>query len=212
MFYLNNNKDIKKQVKQRVKKILEEMEAQSDNDGDEEEEKKVEKKRKKSESQPKKLTEKKTKRKKTEENEDDNEEEEIPKKKRKVSNDSSKRKMSTNSKKSNTKKNKKDDEDIDLNSLKFLPRPKGNNNAERKPFSRIDNAFKEKLPTTLKDNSYEFFMRKTGDSFGQVANDKLKITRGKDFKKEKTKFKNKTSAGGFTISQTVRSIPLDDSD
>ena len=54
---------------------------------------------------------------------------------------------------------------------------------------------------------------KTGDNFGLLANDKLKITRGKDFRKEKTKFKNKTSAGGMTISQTVRSIQLEsDSD
>ena len=56
-------------------------------------------------------------------------------------------------------------------------------------------------------------MKKTGDNFGLLANDKLKITRGKDFRKEKTKFKNKTSAGGMTISQTVRSIQLEnDSD
>ena len=47
-------------------------------------------------------------------------------------------------------------------------------------------------------------------SYGKFANEKLKVTRGKDFKKEKTKFKNKTSAGGLQISQDVRSIKLDD--
>ncbi len=56
-------------------------------------------------------------------------------------------------------------------------------------------------------------MKKTGDKFGKAANDKLIVTRGKDFRKEKNKFKNKTFHGGFTISQNVRSTKLyNDSD
>ena len=56
-------------------------------------------------------------------------------------------------------------------------------------------------------------MKNTGDNFGKAANDKLIITRGKDFRKEKNKFKNKTFHGGFTISQGIRSTKLyNDSD
>jgi len=44
------------------------------------------------------------------------------------------------------------------------------------------------------------------------ANQKLKVTKGKDFKKEKTKFKNKTAFGGINISNQVKSISLEDSD
>ena len=53
-------------------------------------------------------------------------------------------------------------------------------------------------------------MKQTGDDFGKAANDKLIVTRGKGFRKEKTKFKNKTFHGGMTISTSVRSIPLED--
>lgn len=56
-------------------------------------------------------------------------------------------------------------------------------------------------------------MNTTGENYGQQANEKLKFTKGKGFKKEKTKFKNKTAFGGMNISTQVRSIPLDsDSD
>ncbi len=41
------------------------------------------------------------------------------------------------------------------------------------------------------------------------ANEKLKETKGRDFKKEKTKFKNKTSCGGYKISNQVNSISLE---
>ena len=55
-------------------------------------------------------------------------------------------------------------------------------------------------------------MNKTGNDYGKVANEKLKVTKGRDFKKEKTKFKNKTAFGGYTIDTNVRSIPLEDAD
>ena len=149
------------------------------------------KKKIKSLSQPEEeeLTKKKKKRTKSEDS--DEEEEEKPKKKKKED------------------KKKKEEEDIDFDKMEFAPRPKASSNPDRVPFQRIKEDSKI-LPPALQDNSYEAYMRKTGDNFGQLANEKLKVTRGKDFKKEKTKFKNKTSAGGMTISQTVRSIKLED--
>ena len=142
-----------------------------------------------SQSEEEELTKKKTKRTKSEDKE---EEEEKPKKKKKED-----------------KKEKEEEEDIDFDKMEFAPRPKASSNPDRVPFQRIKEDSKI-LPPALQDNSYEAYMRKTGDNFGQLANEKLKVTRGKDFKKEKTKFKNKTSAGGMTISQTVRSIKLED--
>ena len=141
-----------------------------------------------SQSEEEELTKKKTKRTKSEDKE---EEEEKPKKKKKED------------------KKKKEEEDIDFDKMEFAPRPKASSNPDRVPFQRIKEDSKI-LPPALQDNSYEAYMRKTGDNFGQLANENLKVTRGKDFKKEKTKFKNKTSAGGMTISQTVRSIKLED--
>jgi hypothetical protein len=86
-------------------------------------------------------------------------------------------------------------------------------NGIKTPFKRIDDSLKEILPVSLQDNSYEKFMNSTGENYGHAANEKLKITKGKGFKKEKTKFKNKTAFGGLNISTEVRSIPLDtDSD
>ena len=143
-----------------------------------------------SQSEEEELTKKKTKRTKSEDKE---EEEEKPKKKKKKKED----------------KKKKEEEDIDFDKMEFAPRPKASSNPDRVPFQRIKEDSKI-LPPALQDNSYEAYMRKTGDNCGQLANEKLKVTRGKDFKKEKTKFKNKTSAGGMTISQTVRSIKLED--
>lgn len=87
------------------------------------------------------------------------------------------------------------------------------NSSAKTPFKRIDDSLKEVLPESLQDNSYEKFMNSTGENYGHMANEKLKITKGKGFKKEKTKFKNKTAFGGLNISTEVRSIPLDsDSD
>ena len=81
------------------------------------------------------------------------------------------------------------------------------------PFKRINDNIIETLDDNFKDNSYDTFLAKSGNAYGKEANDKLKIVRGKDFRKEKTKFKNKSSAGSFAISQEIKSIKLDcDSD
>ena len=103
-------------------------------------------------------------------------------------------------------------DDIDLEKeVKFIPKPKSDSNPDRVPFKRIDDSHtKYQVPKAFRDNSYEAFMKQTGDDFGKAANDKLIVTRGKGFRKEKTKFKNKTFHGGMSISTSVRSIPLED--
>lgn len=81
---------------------------------------------------------------------------------------------------------------------------------DKVPFKRISDDYKNNLTDDLADNSYEAFMRTTGENFGREANEKLRVTKGRDFKKEKTKFKNKTAFGGTSISMAVRSIKLED--
>lgn len=85
-----------------------------------------------------------------------------------------------------------------------------NDTAAKVPFKRIDDSLKHGLHHDLQDNSYEKYMALSGDDYGKHANDKLKVTKGRDFKKEKTKFKNKTAYGGLNICTQVRSIKLDD--
>ena len=88
-----------------------------------------------------------------------------------------------------------------------------NGTAAKTPFKRIDDSLKDVLHRDLQDNSYEKYMNMSGDANGQLANEKLKFTKGRDFKKEKTKFKNKVGFGAGGISCQVRSIKLDsDSD
>ena len=141
------------------------------------------------------------KRKKTEDKNEEEEEKEIKKEKKEKK-----------EKKDKKKKKKEEEEDIDLEKeVQFIPKPKSNSNPNRVPFKRIDDTnIKYQVPENLRDNSYAAFMKQTGDDFGKAANDKLIVTRGKGFRKEKTKFKNKTFHGGMTISTTVRSIPLED--
>ena len=113
-----------------------------------------------------------------------------------------------------TKKVESEDESEDLNLNNFaVPAPTKNVDdagRDKTPFKRIDDSLKEVLPESLQDNSYESFMNKTGENYGRQANEKLKFTKGRDFKKEKTKYKNKTAFGGLSISTAVRSIALDD--
>ena len=175
---------------------------------EEKEEKKEPKKRKRTLSNAKEENEKEEKKSKKKikleesDNEDngkdkkDEEEEEKPKKSK------------------NKDKKKKDEDDIDLEKeVKFIPKPKSDNNPDRVPFKRIDDSkLKHEVPEKYRDNSYAAYLKQTGDDFGKAANDKLIVTRGKGFRKEKTKFKNKTFHGGMTISTTVRSIPLEDDD
>ena len=132
------------------------------------------------------------KRKKTEDNNNEEDEKEIKKEKK--------------------KKKKEDDEDIDLEKeVKYIPKPKSNSNPNRVPFKRIDDTnINYQVPEKMRDNSYAAYLKQTGDDFGKAANDKLIVTRGKGFRKEKTKFKNKTFHGGMKISTSVRSVRLED--
>ena len=230
--YINNNKILKKKIKEKVKKLTEETDEEetellkkkkkrknSKVSLNEEEEDKIIKTNKKNrknskislnedEEEEKVIKTKKKNRKNSKislnEDEEENEEKNLKKKKRKNSNISEEKLK---------KKRKNTEESIDLEKeVQFIPKPKAESNPERKPFKRIDEDSITN-PIKIKDNSYEAFMKKTGDKFGKAANDKLIVTRGKDFRKEKNKFKNKTFHGGFTISQNVRSTKLyNDSD
>ena len=163
--------------------------------------------------------EKKTKRKRTmsstkEENENEKEKSSKKRKKTEEKDDEEDEKEVKKQTKKDKKKKKKseDDEEIDLEKeVQFIPKPKSDSNPNRVPFKRIDESnINYQVPKNLRDNSYAAFMKQTGDDFGKAANDKLIVTRGKGFRKEKTKFKNKTFHGGMTISTSVRSIPLED--
>jgi hypothetical protein len=142
----------------------------------------------------------------------------LNKKQKRKNEESEVKNSNTNGKNKNGKVAKKDeseDESEDLNTfavpaqLKTKKQENGNG-SDKTPFKRIDDSLKEILPQSLQDNSYESFMHKTGENYGKQANEKLKFTKGRDFKKEKTKYKNKTAFGGLSISTAVRSIPLDE--
>lgn len=73
----------------------------------------------------------------------------------------------------------------------------GNGNSKQNPFKRIDAKIIEQLPEHLKDNSFNAkFKYGSGDYFGIEGHAKLKDTKGKGFRKEKSKFKNKNFQGG----------------
>ena len=235
--YVKENKELKKKIKSKIKKYMEEHkqdeeEAEKEikeekeekltnkkrkrtlsNVNEEENEQKPEKKRKRTMSNAKEEqkeenqeNKKSKKNKKTEENTDNEKEEEN---KMKMDEEEEKPK-----KIKNKDKKKKEEDDIDLEKeVKFIPKPKSDNNPDRVPFKRIDDSkLKHEVPEKYRDNSYAAYLKQTGDDFGKAANDKLIVTRGKGFRKEKSKFKNKTFHGGMTISTTVRSIPLEDDD
>ena len=219
--YIKENKELKKKVKSKVKKYLEENK-EEENDEEKEEEKLSNRKRKRTMSSSKEEVKEK-KRKRTLSNaKEEKEEEEEKKSKKKIkleeSDDEEKDKESEEEKKPKKSKNKdkkkKEEDFIDLEKeVKFIPKPKSDNNPNRVPFKRIDDTkLKHEVPEKYRDNSYAAYLKQTGDDFGKAANDKLIVTRGKGFRKEKTKFKNKTFHGGMTISTTVRSIPLEDDD
>lgn len=82
-------------------------------------------------------------------------------------------------------------------------------NVQNAPFKRINDNIIDGMDENFIDNTYDGFMAKSGNAYGKEANDKLKIVKGKDFKKEKTKFKNKTAFSSSMISTGVKSIKLD---
>jgi len=203
--FVKEDKQLKKKLKSKFKKFIEETD-----DKEQEKEKLITKKRKRTLSDLKNedTDEKPKKRKRTMSS--TKEEQEKPKRKRTMSNAKEEEKIEKKKKKTKDE----DDDDIDLEKeVKFIPKPKSNTNPDRVPFKRIDDTnLKHQVPDNFRDNSYAAYMKQTGDDFGKAANDKLIVTRGKGFRKEKTKFKNKTFHGGMTISTSVRSIPLEDAD
>ena len=225
--YVKENKELKKKIKSKIKKYMEENKNEDEEEKpqkEEKEEKLIAKKRKRTlsnanEEEPELKPEKRRKRtmssaKEEKDIKEEKEEKKEKKRKRTMSNvskeDNEEKKEEKKSKKKDKKK--KDDDDIDLEKeVKFIPKPKSDNNPNRVPFKRIDDSkLKYEVPEKYRDNSYAAYMEQTGDDFGKAANDKLIVTRGKGFRKEKTKFKNKTFHGGMTISTSVRSIKLED--
>ena len=225
--YVKENKELKKKIKSKIKKYMEENKNESEDEKppkEEKDEKLTTKKRKRTlsnanEEEPELKYEKRRKRTMS----STKEEKDIKEKKKKKKKKKRKRTLSNVSKEEheekkeekkskNKDKKKKDDDDIDLEKeVKFIPKPKSDNNPNRVPFKRIDDSkLNYEVPEKYRDNSYAAYMKQTGDDFGKAANDKLIVTRGKGFRKEKTKFKNKTFHGGMTISTSVRSIKLED--
>ena len=227
--YVKENKELKKKIKSKIKKYMEENKSESEDEKppkEEKDEKLTTKKRKRTlsnanEEEPELKQEKRRKRtmsstKEEKDIKEEKEEKKEKKRKRTLSNVSKEEheEKKEEKKSKNKDKKKKDDDDIDLEKeVKFIPKPKSDNNPNRVPFKRIDDSkLNYEVPEKYRDNSYAAYMKQTGDDFGKAANDKLIVTRGKGFRKEKTKFKNKTFHGGMTISTTVRSIPLEDDD
>ena len=228
--YVKENKELKKKIKSKIKKYMEENKNESEDEKpskEEKEEKLTTKKRKRTlsnanEEEPELKYEKRRKRtmsstkeeKDIKEEKEEKEEKKEKKRKRTLSNVSKEEheEKKEEKKSKNKDKKKKDDDDIDLEKeVKFIPKPKSDNNPNRVPFKRIDDSkLNYEVPEKYRDNSYAAYMKQTGDDFGKAANDKLIVTRGKGFRKEKTKFKNKTFHGGMTISTSVRSIKLED--
>lgn len=225
--YVKENKELKKKIKSKIKKYMEENKNESEDEKppkEEKDEKLTTKKRKRtlsnaSEEEPELKYEKRRKRtmsstKEEKDIKEEKEEKKEKKRKRTLSNVSKEEheEKKEEKKSKNKDKKKKDDDDIDLEKeVKFIPKPKSDNNPNRVPFKRIDDSkLNYEVPEKYRDNSYAAYMKQTGDDFGKAANDKLIVTRGKGFRKEKTKFKNKTFHGGMTISTSVRSIKLED--
>ena len=225
--YVKENKELKKKIKAKIKKYIEENKNEEEDEKpleEEKEEKLTTKKRKRTlsnanEEEPELKQEKRRKRtmsstKEEKDIKEEKEEKKEKKRKRTLSNVSKEEheEKKEEKKSKNKDKKKKDDDDIDLEKeVKFIPKPKSDNNPNRVPFKRIDDSkLNYEVPEKYRDNSYAAYMKQTGDDFGKAANDKLIVTRGKGFRKEKTKFKNKTFHGGMTISTSVRSIKLED--
>jgi hypothetical protein len=83
----------------------------------------------------------------------------------------------------------------------------------KKPFSRIDAEKYSQDNSILANNSYDNYALHTGNVGAIEANNRLKTVVGKDFKKEKNKFKNKSGFGNSKITLDVKSTKLDfDSD
>ncbi|CAD8082196.1 unnamed protein product [Paramecium primaurelia] len=77
-------------------------------------------------------------------------------------------------------------------------------------FQKCDESVFDKLPDHLRDNTFEAKKKfGEGDQYGEFGNDKLKFTRGDNFKKEKGKLKNRQFQGMGSINlNSINSIKL----
>ncbi|CAD8115900.1 unnamed protein product [Paramecium sonneborni] len=77
-------------------------------------------------------------------------------------------------------------------------------------FQKCDETVYEKLPEHLRDNTFEAKKKfGEGDQYGEFGNEKLKFTRGDNFKKEKGKLKNRQFQGMGSINlNSINSIKL----
>ncbi|CAD8205491.1 unnamed protein product [Paramecium octaurelia] len=77
-------------------------------------------------------------------------------------------------------------------------------------FQKCDESVYDKLPEHLRVNAFEAKkMFGEGDEYGEFGNEKLKFTRGDNFKKEKGKLKNRQFQGMGSINlNSINSIKL----
>lgn len=184
--YLKEHEDLKHYLEKVTKQILEAE--NEDSSSSEEEKKELKQKRKKSESSTK---------------------EKDKQAKRKNSDSVSNKKKATNKK----VEEEDDGSDFDIDpkkmkeklGLKIDPQV----NTQKLPFCRIDSSKYQVDNHALADNSYEHYAKVTGYNGGIEANNRLKVTAGRDFRKEKTKFKNKSGFGNSAITMDVKSTRLD---
>lgn len=210
--YLKQNEDLKCYLE----KLTEEMISAASSDEDEDNNSKLlgKKNRKESVNSKDQLSHNNKKFKVSSADEEENTQK-ISKKKRKQS------VASVVSIKKNKKSKKNAEEDDDISDFSIDPQKikaklglKDDINIDNKanqPFKRIDENL-YKVHQELNCNSWETYAQKSGNNFAVEANNKLKVTAGKDFKKEKGKFKNKSGMGGGLLSTDVKSFKFVDSD
>jgi hypothetical protein len=130
----------------------------------------------------------------------------------------SKPEVKANGKKEDKSKVVDDDSDFDINPAKMREKygikvDESTINKPNAPFKRIKEEDYQIQDNKLTNNSWDYYAKTSGNTFGNEANNRLKHTAGKDFKKEKTKFKNKSGFGGGQLTTEVKSIKLNyDSD
>ena len=82
----------------------------------------------------------------------------------------------------------------------------------KKRWGRIDDSVADKITHGFHDNTFEAKAKygEEGDNFGNYSNDRLKVTQGKSFRKEKGKMKNKNfHANGEKITNRINSVRFD---
>jgi len=204
--YFKENEELKEYLEKLTKKIAEiDEEEHSEKENEKEKENGHQKKSKRKNTEE---SVKETKKSKKKNEEESDEEQEKPKK--------DKKEKEKSRKASKAKKEEEDDEsDFDIDPKKIREKLGLNINYTKTantPFRRIKEEDYEIKDKKLACNSWESYAQLSGNRFGEEANNKLKVTRGADFKKEKNKFKNKSGMGGGELMTNSLSIKFQDSD